>query len=538
MFLRNAESLAGRRLGADAIVDSRNGFARAMQLPSARGTVAAARAPPLRTHLPQEVRFMPDVQYDNWFSRLGKSLIGVLVGLILFVVAFPVLILNEGRAVRRARGLDEGKAACVSVDPAKVDETQEGKLVHVTGDATSQETLADPVFLVASKGLKLVRSVEIYQWVERSEEKRKKDIVGGGQTKVTSYFHKPDWVKNPVDSSKFHRSDSEQYKGQLLQNRGSLPYPDATQQAKEVQLGAYKLSTAQVNRLGSGEKLPVTNEMLAALPAELKAKWKVYAETFYLPFDAGSNLAQPQIGDVRVSFLELKPQKVSILAKQVKGSFEPWPSPSGSTEVDELRPGSHTKEAMFTAAQSENTTITWLLRGGGFLLMVIGIAMVFWPLVVFAEVLPLIGQVLGLGVILFAVLIALPLSLITIAIAWLAYRPIIGGSLLGGALIILLLTYIMGARRRAAKRRQQQAEQGERPPPRRAPAAQPVPNHQPSAPAAPARQAQASLPDQQFSCPSCAKVLKMKTAPEPGKKVRCPGCQTVFAVPGNMGAPR
>ena len=48
---------------------------------------------------------MPDelvsVTSQGWGERLKNSLAGIVIGLILGVVAFPVLFLNEGRAVKR-----------------------------------------------------------------------------------------------------------------------------------------------------------------------------------------------------------------------------------------------------------------------------------------------------------------------------------------------------------------------------------------------------------------------------------------------------
>ena len=52
---------------------------------------------------------------------------------------------------------------------------------------------------------------------------------------------------------------------------------------------------------------------------------------------------------------------------------------------------------MFAAAQSENTFIAWLLRLVGFIVMFIGTALVFKPLKVLADVLPLAGRIVGAG---------------------------------------------------------------------------------------------------------------------------------------------
>jgi hypothetical protein len=55
-----------------------------------------------------------------------------------------------------------------------------------------------------------------------------------------------------------------------------------------------------------------------------------------------------------------------------------------------------------------------------------GLTMIFSPLVVFADVIPFLGTILSMGLSLFAGIISLTLSFITISIAWLVYRPIVG----------------------------------------------------------------------------------------------------------------
>ncbi|MCY2994909.1 MAG: hypothetical protein NTY19_44665 [Planctomycetota bacterium] len=56
-----------------------------------------------------------EVTSQSWFSRLGNAIKGVLLGIILFVVAFPLLWWNEGRAVKTAKGLKEAGGAVVAV---------------------------------------------------------------------------------------------------------------------------------------------------------------------------------------------------------------------------------------------------------------------------------------------------------------------------------------------------------------------------------------------------------------------------------------
>jgi hypothetical protein len=393
---------------------------------------------------------MPDVEYEGWGSRLVKSLGGIVIGALLFLVSFPVLFWNEGRAVHRAQSLDEGAAACIAVNADKVDAANNGKLVYVSGEATTAETLTDPQFGVSAKALKLERTVEIYQWVERSESKKERK-TGGGEVTTTYYYHDKKWVKEPVNSSSF-RPDDGQYKGQELSNQGTKPFDDTTERAKVVKIGAFQLTAAQVDRIGHGTQLPVTSAMLAALPGDLKDKLKTTSDgALYQPFAADGDPSKPSIGDVRITFTELKPQPVSLIARQAGESFEPWASPSGSGTIDELRAGTLSKEAMFQKAQEENTVLTWVLRVVGCGLMALGIFLFFRPLKVLADVLPFLGDLMGAGIGLFAILVAVPLSLITIALGWVAYRPLVGIPLLLAGVGLLIGGVMLGRRRKAAR---------------------------------------------------------------------------------------
>ena len=66
------------------------------------------------------------VDNPSWAQRLGSSFKGVLVGLALFIAGFPILFLNEGRAVDTAKRLKEGAGAVVDVPADKIDAANEG----------------------------------------------------------------------------------------------------------------------------------------------------------------------------------------------------------------------------------------------------------------------------------------------------------------------------------------------------------------------------------------------------------------------------
>jgi len=107
-------------------------------------------------------------------GRLGGSIKGAIVGVVLAVAAVPLLFWNEGRAVKRARTLAEGAGKVVSVPASTVDAARDGGLVHTSGQATTDETLRDPMFGVEEQSaLALERRVEMFQWVQREDRKER-----------------------------------------------------------------------------------------------------------------------------------------------------------------------------------------------------------------------------------------------------------------------------------------------------------------------------------------------------------------------------
>lgn len=99
----------------------------------------------------------------GWFGRIGGAIKGVLFGLVMIVVSFPVLFLNEGRAVKTQKTLEEGSKSVVTISPETVDANNDGKLVYVTGGAAVEGFLTDPEFNVSSQAVSLRRKVEMYQ---------------------------------------------------------------------------------------------------------------------------------------------------------------------------------------------------------------------------------------------------------------------------------------------------------------------------------------------------------------------------------------
>jgi len=355
------------------------------------------------------------------------SIKGVLVGLVMFVASFALLFWNEGRAVHTAQALEEGAASVVSVAADKIDPANENKLVHVSAVAVAADTLRDKALGIDAPGaLRLARAVSMYQWKENKKTTKRKR-VGGSEERVTTYSYEKVWSDRLIDSNKFNEAAQHP-------NPKQMAVSSKTFDANAVTVGAFTLPEAMLRELPAIMPLPATATALAALPAGIKDRAKLDDGRIYV----GTNPADPNVGDLRIAFRTLPSGPVSLVARQSGESFQPYPTKAGMA-LSMIERGTVAADLMFKRAKDANTMLTWILRGVGWLVMAIGIALVFNPMVVLADVLPLVGNLLGAGIAIFALVVSIVLSLITIAIAWLAYRPLIGGGLLAAAIALLVI---------------------------------------------------------------------------------------------------
>ncbi len=376
------------------------------------------------------------VTRTSWFGRMGRSFKGILVGIILFAISFPVLWINEGRAVRRTRDLREGEGQVVSIDANDTAAEFDRKLVHLSGRADTDELLQDRDFPVSAVALRLERQVEMYQWEER-ERRETRRRVGGGEETVTTYSYSKTWSPRVIRSSQFRQPGGHE-------NPTRMEYEADEVLAANVELGAYRLAPAQVRRISVYESLRVDDDVINQLPERLRDRAHVTTDGLYI----GANPSDPQVGDLRISFRFVPPTDVSIVSRRVGNTFEPFSARYGT--IDLLQTGIVSAERMLEAAHQANTALTWILRFVGLFLMMMGLRLVLEPLAVIADVIPLLGNILRMGSGIFSFVIALALSLVTVAIAWIAYRPLVGGSLLALAVACVVVVGQRGKKEAAA----------------------------------------------------------------------------------------
>lgn len=365
-----------------------------------------------------------EVTNTGWFSQIGKSIVGVLLGLVLTIGAFPLLWWNEGRSVKTYQGLLEGEKVTVEVSAEAVDAANDGKLVHTIGKAEAKDEVRDDLFGVASPGMiKLQRKVELYQWVEKKQT-RTKNKMGGGEETVTEYTYEKKWDADIKKSDEF----------KIREGHVNPPpaYQSNTFTSNQATLGAFRLPEFLINTWRDYK--PLDLPAVASLPEPLRAKAQLREGWLYL----SASPDQPELGDARVKFDAIPAGEASVLARQLKDTFEPYTTKT-ETKIARIASGAQSKEAMFAAAKSENKMMTWIFRGLGCFLMFLGLVMVLAPFKVLASVLPIAGRIVGAGVGFIAFLLSAFGSTLTISLAWLWYRPVLGSSLLCLTLVCLVL---------------------------------------------------------------------------------------------------
>src|SRR4051794_41827779 len=80
-----------------------------------------------------------EVTTTGWLQRIGQSVVGALIGLLLVIGSVMLLWWNEGRAGDAIRALDRGAKQEIEAQASAVAPTDEGKVVRLWGMVEEKE---------------------------------------------------------------------------------------------------------------------------------------------------------------------------------------------------------------------------------------------------------------------------------------------------------------------------------------------------------------------------------------------------------------
>lgn len=358
--------------------------------------------------------------------KAGKGCLGFFLGPAILAMAAYLLFNNEGDYLNTAQALDELQPLVQHVENTSTpDAALEGKPVHLSGTASTQDVLVDEAYGVQTQGIMLRRNVQYLQWVEK-KKKRVGDDKKPSYMTDTEYRRSRDnewiysyhraWVNNPINSATFHH---EEYR-----SANYTHYKADTQEqcATNVQVGCYKLTKSQISRITSDGKR-VTPQLV---PETLKKHAMLYGEYLFIGrAPEGSsyyplNPEEPSVGDVRISWRQTSPQRpVSLVAIQKGDSFEPYTATNG-TVIDLFYTDTLGLPQCFEEARTTNTMNLWMVRMGGWLMFWGAFACMLKPL---AGMVPVCRKLAEAGAVVISLLLGTIGSLLTISISWLFCRP-------------------------------------------------------------------------------------------------------------------
>ena len=351
----------------------------------------------------------------SWGSRLGGAFSGILVGLLLIPAACWLLFWNEGRAVVTARALTEGAGSVVSVAADRPDPTRDRRLVLVTGPLTVAATITDGDTGISVQGAAVLsRQVEMFQWRESSSSNTTSNL-GGSQTTQTTYSYTRVWSESAISSGQFRQPGGHANPAMALASR-SLTAPEAA-------LGGFRLAEPQLRMLSATDAVTPTESMIRPVAGR---RAQLIGQTIFI----GNDPNNPVVGDLRITYRAARPATVSIVAQQQGQGFTAHTTGNGQT-LQLVTAGSKTAAEMIQAAESENAFLTWILRAVGVALVFGGFSMIFAPIRVLADVVPIFGSIVGFGTGLVAGVLTLVIAPLVIAVAWFAHRPITAAIVLG-----------------------------------------------------------------------------------------------------------
>jgi hypothetical protein len=316
-----------------------------------------------------------------------------------------------------AQSLEQAHKVLVSVPASPIDLSNNMKVVYFTGMATTNEVLSDPLLGVSVKALRVQRKVEMYQWKEDVDTKTEKE-TGGSVKETKTYNYTPVWSDTLIDSREFREQAGHQ-------NPVRMPFNQANAIAGDVTVGDFHIPPFLLDKLTDKKNYDFSSVDLAPLQARSNLKVQHDGENIYL----GNDMNSPTVGDVKISVLVYAPQQVSVIAQQNNSSLQAYQAPAGKS-IALLVSGVESPDKMILDAVSENRMMMWVWRAVSLVMMMIGIALILNPLVVLADVFPFIGNIVGFGTGLVAIVGGLMLWIVAVSFAWIFVRPLIAIAML------------------------------------------------------------------------------------------------------------
>ena len=355
---------------------------------------------------------------QGFFGKVGSSFASIPLGIVIVIFGCMMLWNNEKKNVINIKDVKEMRENIVQLDSTTVDSANEGKLVALSGKLDyGDQYLVDNTFGISVKTPVLEREVEVYEWIEESETKDEE----------TTYTYKKEWSDKLVDSSNFKKTADHE-------NPTYLKYESEKYLAEYLKVGKFDLSENFKSKLSASKNLLELEPGVALLEGyTVNGKYITNSK----------DVENPEVGDIRISYVYGEYDTVSVLGKQTGSKIGSYTTKKNSS-ISRLESGEKTADELINNIESGNKFSKWLMRILGAILVCLGMSMVLSPLTTLIGYIPFLGKIVNGAIGVVSTTVGLAISLITVTIAWLVYRPIIGIALIvvSVGLIILAKKYV------------------------------------------------------------------------------------------------
>ncbi len=371
------------------------------------------------------------------FQKIGGSVAGVIIGLVLFLTSLGIFFWNEGR-------LNEADLArrAEPFDGSEVQEVEKNKLVAITGETGLDESLSDGLYLIPGDYLAVRRTVEMYSWTEETTTEGEKKI----------YYYEKEWTENPEDSSEFnqpaeHQNPVQKTKSETLINDSSR-VGKYYFEAKNTGLTGYKdlsLNESNINLVAENtdslEQEIVAEDSLDANSEENNSLEDKESIEQNIIFQGKGSVANPEIGDLRISYQVVRQGKTATVFGKVEDNRVLPYRYNDNDLFYTLKEGTY--DQAINSLNSDYRASLWAFRIIGFILLWISLLLILSPVKEVLNFIPVLGTIAKSFFPVFTFIIAGLIAVVTIILSIIIHNILllIFILLLGGGLVGALLYY-------------------------------------------------------------------------------------------------
>ncbi len=244
----------------------------------------------------------------------------------------------------------------ITVPNSPVDFINNKKIIYTHGTPIGNVELQDPLIGITQKSLKLIRKVEMLQWIELQNAKMEK-LENRVDKETVVYTYQPVWSESLIDSNTFKNKVN-------YPNPVAMPVDGLKRKVGEAKIGDFVLPPELIDLIGNQTQVDLSGFDLEQMQS--RSKTKIFHDGKYI--FAGEDVNKPAIGDIRISLYVVSPSEVSVIAQQMDGNLYPF-------TLDDKKVA-YVIEGRYTAKQimEMNSWINpWMFYVGFLLLMCVGV---------------------------------------------------------------------------------------------------------------------------------------------------------------------